>query len=119
MARAKTIINMSRGDSYPIALNLSCRITPTTTVPFDLTGCSSALMTVNTLENPPDDTTQVFQLTGVLDADPTTGKVYFTPAATDTATVGLYYYDVQLTDAEGNVRTVAKSTFTISQDITK
>ena len=115
MARAKTTLSLYRGDSYPIAFTL--KDAPTST-PVDLTGCS-LLLTVDTLAEPPDDTTQLFQLTGVIDANPTTGKVYFTPATTDTATVGSYYYDVQLTDADGNIRTVVKSTMTIAMDITK
>jgi hypothetical protein len=115
MARATTKISLFRGDSYPLAFTLKNAGTGTA---VDLTGCT-LLLTVDTLADPPDDTTQVFQLTGELDADPTTGKVYFTPDTTDTATVGTYYYDVQLTDADSNIRTVVKSTLTISMDITK
>lgn len=47
------------------------------------------------------------------------GVVTFTPTAANTAIIGAYFYDVQLTDADGNVRTVVKNTFTITQDITK
>jgi hypothetical protein len=115
MARATTKISLFRGDSYPLSFTLRNAASAT---PIDLTDCS-LLLTVDTLADPPDDTTQVFQLTGSLDADPTTGKVYFTPDTTDTATVGTYYYDVQLTDADSNIRTVVKSTLTISMDITK
>ena len=115
MARVKTTISLFRGDSYPIAFTIK---DATTSTPLDLTGCS-LLLTVATLFDPPDDTTQVFQLAGVLDAAPTTGKVYFTPETTDTAVVGSYYYDVQLTDSDSNIRTVVKSTLTISMDITK
>ena len=115
MARAKTTISLFRGDSYPIAFPLKYA---STGLPLDLTGCS-LLLTVDALPDPPDATTQVFQLTGVIDANPATGKVYFTPQITDTAAVGSYYYDVQLTDADGNIRTVVKSTLTIAMDITK
>lgn len=115
MARTKTTLSLYRGDSYPIAFTLK---DAATSAAIDLTGCS-VLLTVDTLANPPDDTTNVFQLTGVIDAVPTTGKVYFTPTSTDTATVGSYHYDVQLTDADGNIRTVVKSTLTISMDVTK
>ncbi len=115
MARAKTTLSLYRGDSYPILFTIKDAASST---PIDLTGCS-LLLTVDTLAEPPDDTTQVFQLTGALDASPSTGKVYFTPDTTDTATVGSYYYDVQLTDADGNIRTVVKSTLTIAMDITK
>lgn len=115
MARAKTAISMYRGDSYPITLRLKDL---TSGAVIDLTGCT-LLMTVDSLEAPPDDTTKLFEVDGVLDADPTTGKATFTPTSANTATVGSYFYDVQLTDADGNIRTVVKSTFTVSQDITK
>lgn len=115
MARAKTTISMYRGDSYPITFTLTDSSTGN---PLDLTGCS-LIMTVDALAEPPDDTSMLFEITGVLDADPETGKVSFTPTSTDTATPGSYFYDVQLTDADGNIRTVAKNTFTISMDITK
>ena len=115
MARAKTAISMYRGDSYPITLKLK---DSTSGAAIDLTG-ASLLMTVDTLENPVDDSTKLFEVAGVLDADPSTGVVTFTPTSVNTAVVGAYFYDVQLTDADGNVRTVAKNTFTISQDITK
>lgn len=114
MAMQRTSITMYRGDSYPIAFTLKA----SGGVAIDLTGCS-LLMTVGTLENPPDSTTKLFEVAGVLADDPTTGVVLFTPTALNTATVGVYYYDVQLTDTDGNVRTVAKNRFTISQDITK
>lgn len=115
MARKNTAITMYRGDSYPITLTLADK---TSGSAIDLTGCT-LLMTVDSLDAPPDDTTKLFEVAGVLDADPSTGKVTFTPLTTDTATVGAYFYDVQLTDADGNIRTVVKSTFTVSQDITK
>lgn len=115
MARAKTTISLYRGDSYPIAFTLK---DAATSAPMDLTGCS-LLLTVDTLAEPPDATTKVFQLPGVLDAVPVTGKVYFTPTTAHTATVGSYFYDVQLTDADGNIRTVVKSTLAIVMDITK
>ena len=115
MARKTQAITMYRGDSYPITLALTDK---TSGNPIDLTGCT-LLLTVDSLEEPPDDTTALFDIPGVLDADPTTGKVTFTPTSTDTGTPGSYFYDVQLTDGDGNIRTVVKSTFTVSQDITK
>lgn len=115
MARIQNPITIYRGDSYPIVLTIK---DSATSLPLDLTSCS-LLLTVDTLENPPDATTKVFQVVGVLDADPTTGVVVFTPTTADTAVAGDYYYDVQLTDADGNVRTIVKSTFTVTMDITK
>lgn len=115
MAKATTAITMYRGDSYPITLTLTDK---TTKAAIDLTGCSLT-MTVDTLSAPPDDTTKVFEVAGVLSATPTDGRATFVPTSEDTSTVGTLYYDIQLTDADGNVRTVAKDKFTVAQDITK
>lgn len=108
-------IEVFRGDSYPITFTVTDKASG---VAIDLTG-AAAVMTVDTLKNPPDTTTRVFSVTGVLDAVPTSGRVAFTPTTTHTATAGKYYYDVQLTLADGSVRTIAKSTFSILMDITK
>ena len=109
-------ITWYRADSFPIELTLTNKLTK---MAIDITGYSF-LFTVNSIEDPPDDTDQVFQVAGVLDADPTTGKVSFTPTKTDTAQpIATYYYDVQMTDGSGNVRTIAKFRFFIHQDITK
>ena len=115
MARPKTSISMYRGDSYPITFTLK---DSSSGAVIPLTGCS-LLMTVDTLENPVDATTKLFSVDGAIAADPATGVVQFTSTSANTAAVGAYFYDVQLTDADGNVRTVVKSTFMITQDITK
>lgn len=108
-------IEMYRGDSYPITFTVTDKDTGEA---IDLTG-ASAILTVDTLKSPVDNTTKVFSVNGVIDADPLTGKVSFTPTTGNTATVGRYFYDVQLTLPGGSVRTIAKSTFTITMDITK
>lgn len=117
MSRTKDpmAIVMYRGDSYPITLTIRDAITKAL---VDLTG-ATLKMTVDTLANPPDASTKLFDVAGVLTGTPTDGKATFTPTIENTGTVGDYYYDVQLTDAEGNIRTVAKSTFKITMDITK
>lgn len=115
MPRKTQAITMYRGDGYPIILALTDK---TTGAAIDLTGCS-LIMTVSTLEFPPDNSTKLFDVVGVLDANPATGKVSFTPNPSDVAVTGSYFYDVQLTNNSGHIRTVVKSTFTVSQDITK
>lgn len=114
MARPKTTISMYRGDSYPISFTLK----DSAGTAIDLTGCA-LVMTVDSTENPTDATTKKFEVAGVLADDPTTGVVQFTPTSANTSDVGAFFYDVQLTDANGSVRTVAKNTFVINQDITK
>lgn len=110
-------IEWYRGDSYPLELTIK---DATSGNAIDLTGYTF-LFTVNSEAAPLDDTNQLFQLVGVLDADPTTGKVVFTPEIADTATaaIGGYYYDVQLSYDVNSPRTIVKKKFKIVQDITK
>jgi len=105
-----------RGDSYPIEVEIT---NSDTDAVIDITGCSF-LLTVDTLKTPPDATTKVFEVAGVLGVDPTIGLVSFTPTALDTdLSPGTYYYDLQVIDAESNIRTVVKDKWKITQDITK
>ena len=111
---SRAAITIFRGDSYPIRFTLT---DSTTGQPLNLDGATLTL-TVDTLVDPPDDTTKIFSLTGTLSATPADGPVSFTPTSANTATVGVYWYDVQLAQG-GTVRTVVKQRFTITQDITK
>lgn len=115
MARDVNAITYVRGDSYSKTITIT---NTTTGLPVNLLGCS-AIMTVDTLQNPPDNTTKLFSVDGVIDSTPTTGIISFTPTVLNNATIGNYFYDIQITDGEGNVRTPVKSTYTITQDITK
>ena len=111
-------ITWFRGDSFPIELTIKDKETKE---PVDITGYGF-LMTVNTVDNPVDISTQLFQVVGVVDPDQVTnkGKLTFTPSVADgNQTPETYYYDVQMTDPAGNIRTIAKYNFKITQDITK
>lgn len=114
MSSSRLAITVYRGDSYPKRFTLTDSATG---APLDLTG-ATLTMTVDALVDPPDDTTKIFALTGTLSATPADGTVSFTPTSANTATVGVYWYDVQLVQG-GTVRTVIKNRFTITQDITK
>jgi hypothetical protein len=83
----------------------------------NLTGCQ-AYLTLSTESNPTDTTNQVYQLVGVID-DPSSGIIEFSPDATQANQVGLFFYDVELIDALGVVRTLVKGTYKYIQDITK
>jgi hypothetical protein len=108
-------ITMYRGDSYPLSFTIKNK---DTSAAVDLTG-GALVMTVNPERDPVDASEVLFQLNGVMDA-PATGVATFTPSELDTdLPVGKYYYDIEYTDAAGNVRTIVKSTFAITQDITK
>ena len=114
MARDRNALTVRRGDSYPLPFTL----TDPAGAPLDLTGCA-VVLTVSAEAAPEDDTAQVCQVAGVLGDDPTTGAVSFTPTTADTATVGEFHYDIQVTDADSHVRTPITSTLTILQDISK
>ena len=109
-------ITMHRGDSFNIVFTLKDAATG---LPLNLTG-STFLLTVDRKQNPVDNNTRLFQVTGSLDHDPTNGRVTFKPLTSHTTVAGSFYYDVQMsTVATTQVRTVVKDTFTIVQDITK
>jgi hypothetical protein len=106
-----------RGDSWPKGFTIKDKATK---LPIDITGCVFT-MTVDTEKDPPDDTTKLFDVAGVLDADPLTGKVSFTPTEANTDQIpGTFYYDIQgVGGVLGTKRTVVKDKFIITQDITK
>jgi len=83
-----------RGDEWPIPLRI---IGATTKEPMDLTGFA-VLLTVTRFKGPSDDSKKVFDCLGVVDPDQVLnkGRVTFTPTQADTAEIGEYYYDIQI-----------------------
>jgi hypothetical protein len=100
-----------RGDTSADVISLKVGSTP-----VDLNGCS-ALLTVNTLRNPPDDSTQVYQIVGVITT--LDSSISFAPTEEQADQVGFFYYDIQLTDATGHKQTIVKDAYVYTQDITK
>jgi hypothetical protein len=100
-----------RGDTAADVITIKSGNTP-----VDLTGCS-ALMTINSLRNPPDDSTQIYQVAGVITTFDS--SISFSPTEEQADLVGFYYYDIQLTDATGHKRTLVKDAYVFTQDITK
>jgi hypothetical protein len=74
-------------------------------------------LTVNTLKNPPDDSTELLVLTGSV-IDVAASKVEFS-GAWDTLPIGVLYYDVQVTLASGEIWTPVKGRLVILQDLNK
>jgi len=110
-------IEYKRGDSRAIVYVLSSKTTGT---PLDLTGYTSPVLAVNTLPNPPDATTELFKVTGVIDADPTTGRVSFSPTTVQSDEApDTYFYDAQIVDAASGLLTFVQGRFKIVQDIAK
>lgn len=116
MAIYKDEIEYYRGDFYPKAVTIYDSVTKS---PINLTG-STLTMTVNKEKDPVDVTNQLFQLEGVLDANPATGIVYFTPTAENTdLPKGTYWYDISMSIGSVSKRTVKKNKFIILMDIGK
>lgn len=87
-------------------------------VAVDITGCTFKL-TVNSEQNPVDITNQLFQLTGTI-TNAALGQVEFSPTALQADQLpGRYFYDVQMTDTGGGIRTATKGSYRFKEDITK
>lgn len=105
-------VTRKRGDTDPDVLIVSKN-----RVPINLAGCSFKL-TLNTLKEPVDETTQVYQLVGIITA-PASGQVIFRPTPEQANQVGYFYYDVQMVDSYGDTQTILEGTYRYVQDITK
>jgi hypothetical protein len=102
-----------RGDTKPFVVNLK---TVSTGLPLDITSCSF-LMTVDSVQDPPDNTTRQFQLTGSILGSPTLGVVQFLPSASETNITGAFFFDIQMTDANGYINTIKKDKIKFIQDL--
>lgn len=106
-------IERKRGDTFPLAFSATDRYSNA----IDITGYSF-LFSVS-ISQAPTGATYVVQLTGVI-TDAANGKFEFQPSAPEMdITPGLYYYDIQITDALGKTKTPILNEFEITQDITK
>lgn len=87
----------------------------------DVTGFSF-LMTVSSIENPKDTSAQLYQIAGVI-TNGVAGTVEFVPTATQAdQKPATYYYDIQMEDTSvspSRLKTLAKGSYTFTQDITK
>lgn len=109
-----TDITRKRGDTYADQFTIKSE---TTGAAIDITGYSF-LLTVDPAKTPADATNNLFQLTGTI-TDGANGVVEFAPNATQADNVGSYYYDVQLTDGAGRIRTFDSGKYKFVQDVTK
>ena len=89
-----TTLNLTRtrGDTYPIKMTMT---NPDGT-PMDLTN-KQVILTANTEEDPIDTTNQVFQIVGTI-TDAEAGTVEFAPTLEQADNVGLFYFDVEVSD---------------------
>lgn len=84
---------------------------------LDITGCSF-ILTVNKKENPTELDLPEFASIGVI-IDPALGQLYFPFTAEQVNLLGDFFYDIQMTDAIGELSTLVKKPITFTQDITK
>ncbi len=109
-----TIINRYRGDTVPDEITVK----QPDGSPQDLTSYSF-LLTVNSVKNPPDDTTQLFQVVGTI-IDAPNGVVEFAPNSTQAnQTPGKYYFDIQAITPTGRKHTISAGIYRFKQDVTK
>lgn len=107
-------INRVRGDTYADQGVVNSKRDG---LPVDLSGCTLT-MTLNSVRNPVDNSTEIYQLDGIM-IDAVNGVVGFAPNSQQADIVGLFYYDVQLVDVSGIVRTLVKDVYVYEEDITK
>jgi len=110
--RQQIDFTFARGDTKTIRVTL----TDSGSTPIDLTGATTKL-SVHTVEEPTDLTTQLFEITGVVVAPATNGVATYTPSAAQALqTPNEYYYDIQVTLATGAVCSVAYGRWTVVAD---
>jgi hypothetical protein len=108
-----TEITRFRGDTYADQFTLK----DSAGVAIDISGYSFTF-TLNTEKSPADTANEVYQLTGTI-TDAPGGKFEFAPSAVQADQVGTFFYDVQMIDGGGGIRTLAKDKYKYTQDITK
>lgn len=115
-------IEKRRGDTKDISILLK----DSAGVALDVTAYT-ALLTINTSKTPDPDASpavgvEVFQAVGAPNSPGTDGILRFDFAAfggSPYVGVAGYFYDVQITDAGGEIFTPLIGKFTVKQDITK
>lgn len=106
-------ITRVRGDTFPLDFQISV-----TGGSLDVTGMTF-LLTVDPSPDPVNATNNLFELTGTI-VDAPNGKIRFSISLVQAdQTPSEYYYDLQLKDTLGLLRTIAKGKWTVVQDITK
>ena len=109
-----TDLTRKRGDTYADQI----AVVDSAGAVVDITGYSF-VMTVDPSKTPSNADNNLFSLTGSI-IDAVNGVVDFAPTALQAdQTPGRYWYDVQMTDAGGAIRTIVVGRYTIEQDISK
>jgi hypothetical protein len=105
-----------RGDTYPTIFVLTNK---ETRQPYaDISDGYSFVLVVDPDPFPIGTTGNVFASTGEV-LDGATARVGFPLSANDANNVGEYYYEAQMVDPSGYVRTFASGRYTFVQDLAK
>ena len=108
-------ITRKRGDTYAEEIIVKSK---TTGLPVNITGYTFKL-TVDPKKDPLTADNNLFSITGTI-LNPTAGTVEFAPSALQAdQTPGVYFYDIQMVDGAGRIRTIALDKWVVVQDITK
>lgn len=122
---------LQTADFQPIPLDICVTRGDSPIIPFKLTTPAGAdidisggtfTLTVNTEEDPTDNTNQVFQVTGVLVGGGTTGEFTMQPTTANTGALNPdldYFYDLRMVLASYGDRTIFKGKWLVDQDINK
>lgn len=110
-------INKYRGDTKPIVFKLWEDKDAGT--PLDITNFTFKF-TVNSLQDPTASDTPVFSLVGAIITPASDGRVRFLPSANNMdIDPAIYFFDFEVTDADGFISTEMKDRFILTQDISK
>ena len=109
-----TDLTRKRGDTYADEFQIKSE---STGLAIDITGYTF-LLTVDPEKRPTTDANNLFQLTGSI-TTALSGLVEFAPSAANTDVLGTYYFDAQLTDPAGRIRTFDSGKYKLVQDVTK
>lgn len=109
-----TEIVRKRGDTYAEQLT----VTDTSGAAMNIAGYTFVL-TVDPNKYPTSAATNLFSIAGTI-ITPAAGTVEFVPTlANADQTPGRYYYDIQMTDDAGRIRTIDSGDWVVIQDISK
>ncbi len=109
-----TAITRKRGDTYAETIT----VTDTAGTAINITGYTFKL-TVDPEKAPATAANNLFSITGTI-LSPTAGTVEFAPSALQADQApGTYYFDIQMVDGAGRIRTIALDKYIVVQDISK
>lgn len=102
-----------RGDTFPFSVTITQAGTP-----VNITGYT-IVMTVDPSDEPADALANLFTTTAAITDGPNGVATFTLTVGNANQAPGDYFHDMQLTDGGGAIRTFAKGTYQVLQDITK